>query len=360
LNKTYSTVGAAALATLVVLPAQAADWTDRVTVSGFASANYFRTDDPASFNDQAGQGHDDQGSFSGTRVGINIRAKINDKFRFASQLFSVKQEDNYSVHLDWGFGTLQLSENVDFSAGKLKFPIGLVNEYVDVGYAYPWLVAPQSLYSRLGAPNGPQVTREAYTGANLLWTIPYEDWTYDVNLFGGEVNLEGTNVRQLGGIVLKADWDDQLLIKLSSYQGTMRNVDIEDNPAMSAAMEDQKHRVNSFGIKADINNYLAIFEISNVKMGDLSAMKATTWYSTFGYQLGEFLPHLTYQQYKQGDPVEDDQTTVTLGLRWDILKDVAAKFEISQIKLDSGLGLFAEQPEDDTVTMLGIGIDTVF
>ena len=339
---------------------KASNWSDKVRVSGFASANYYLTDDPAPFNGEAGNGHDDQGSFSGTRFGLNIRAKVNDRFSFASQFFATKEEDNYVTHVDWAFGTMKLTDDLDLRVGKLKFPVGLVNEYADVGYAYPWLQGPQSVYSAMGPPNGPQVTREAYTGASLLWEVPKDDWTFSSNFFGGEIGLEGTNVRELAGITVKADWDEQLFFQFSSYSGTMRNVEIEGYPIMSETMEGAKHKVFSLSAKADINNYLFMFEFADVEMGDIKPMKAKTWYATLGYQIDNLLPYISLENYQQGDPVDDDQQTIALGLRWDIYSDVAVKFQLSKITLDRGLGLFTEQPEDDTVNMIGIGIDTIF
>ncbi len=339
---------------------KASNWSDKIEVGGFASTNYNITDDPAPFNGESGNGHDDQGSFSGTRFGLNIRAKVNDRFSFASQIFGTKEEDNYAAHVDWAFGVMKLTDDLDLRAGKLKFPVGLINEYADVGYAYPWLQGPQSFYSSMGAPNGPQITREAYTGASILWTIPKDDWTFSTNLFGGEIALEGTNVRELAGITVKADWDDQLLFQFSSYSGTMRDIVVEGNQVISEAMEGAKHQVFSFSVKADINDYLFMFEIADTEMGDLKAMSATTWYVTLGYQIDNLLPYILFENYQQGDPVDDDQQTLALGLRWDIYTDVAVKFQLSQITLDRGMGFFTEQPENDSVNMLSIGIDTVF
>ena len=104
-----------------------------------------------------------------------------------------------------------------------------------------------------------------------------------------------------------------------------------------------------------------MFEISDVVMGDLSAMSATTWYTTLGYRVGKFLPYVTFEDLEQGEPVvDDDQKITTLGIRWDVLQDVAVKLELSNIKLDRGQGLFAKQPDNDSIKMIGFGIDTVF
>jgi len=104
-----------------------------------------------------------------------------------------------------------------------------------------------------------------------------------------------------------------------------------------------------------------MFEIADVTMGDLSAMSATTWYATLGYRTGNFLPFISFQDLEQGEPVvDDDQKITTLGVRWDLQKDVAVKLELSNIKLDSGVGLFSDLPNDDSIKMIGIAIDTVF
>jgi len=370
----------AALTTCLVLnplTVLAENWSDKLVISGFASANYHKTDEALPFNGEVGNGHDDQGSFAGTRLGLNFNAAINDKFKFAGQLFSTKEEDNYAVHVDWAFGTLKLTESLDLRAGKLKFPVGLVNEYIDVGYAYPWMHAPVSFYSEAGANlNGPQVTREAYSGASLLWEVELGDWVTEFDLFMGEVNLEGTDVRKLRGLAVNINFDEELFIELATYEGNMQNVTVEgavqggslwENMLflMQGNMEGADHSVDNFGFKYDSNNILFMYELANVTMGQITAMEATAWYGTLGYQMGKFMPHITFENYEQGDgsgPFDDDQDIITLGLRWDYVSNVAIKFELTQIKLNQGNGLFGyeDNPEDDTINMFGIGLDTVF
>lgn len=50
------------LSILTTATLQAADWTDKIAINGFASANYHQTDDAAPFNGEEGDGHDNQGS----------------------------------------------------------------------------------------------------------------------------------------------------------------------------------------------------------------------------------------------------------------------------------------------------------
>ncbi len=335
--------------------ATAAGWTNRISIGGFASTNYNRTDSEIPFNGEENIGLDDKGSWSGTRMGLNVNARINKRFRFASQIFASKAED-FDLHVDWAFGDLALTDELNLRAGKIKFPVGLVNEYTEVGYAMPWIKAPAVIYTELGAPNGPQMTRESYTGASLLGNLSAGDWTLGADLYGGEINLEGSNVRKLGGLSLTADWDDAILFKATAYQGTMHGTAIP-------AMEGAKHKALLYGVKADWNNIIFYAEHGNITMSNLATMKATSWYTTVGYQMGKLLPHLTYQSYEQGkgSTEEDQQNIVTLGLRWDFMPSAAFKAELSQINTDKGVGLFPQgSTPPGTVNMIGFGLDTVF
>tara|TARA_R110001592_G_scaffold336019_1_gene621147 strand:- start:53633 stop:54775 length:1143 start_codon:yes stop_codon:yes gene_type:complete len=372
-----ATTSAIALA-LCPWTAQAENWADKLSVSGFASAVYHQTDESAVFNDT----YDNQGSYDGTKMGLNFNANVNEQFNFASQFFATKEEDNYVVHLDWAFGEFKLTDSLSLRAGKLKFPVGLINEVSDVGYTYPWLHAPSSFYSEVGPNlNGPQITREAFTGGSLLWEVEAGDWVVEFDLFRGDINLEGMTTRKLTGLVINANWNDEIQLELSTYEGTMRDISLEgavappsgsawDNTlfAMQSRMEGGKHSADSFGIKYDNSQFLFMSEISKVEMANITAMEATGWYSTLGYQVGAFLPTITYENYEQGDgsgAFDDDQDTITLGLRWDYLSNVAIKFEIAQIKQNNANGNggffgYENNPKDDTTNMFGIGIDTVF
>lgn len=341
--------------------AMAANWTDRINIGGFASSNYNLTDSDVPFNGALNDGYDDQGSWSGSRIGLNLNAQINKRVRFATQMFASK-EGGFGLDINWGFIDINLSDEMNLRTGKIKFPVGLVNEYVDVGYTLPWIAAPAVIYSELGAPNGPQMTRESYTGASLLGSTNSGDWMLGADLFAGEIEMEGAKVRELSGLSLTADWDDTVLLQASAYQGTMRGATNPDGTP-NTAMEGAKHSGTMVGFKADWNNVIVYAEHAMITMGNLDMMKATSWYTTVGYQMGKFLPHLTYQSFEQGkgSMQEDSQGITTIGLRWDWMPSVALKVELSQIKTDKGFGLFPQgSTPPDNVNMIGLAIDTVF
>ncbi|MFV1981994.1 MAG: porin [Thiohalomonadales bacterium] len=335
--------------------AQAVELNDRITITGFASAIYQQTNEPAGLHGPSADGGiDNRGSFQGTKLGLNITANINDRIKVYSQLLGEQGSDNYDIKVDWAFIDFSFNDEFSLRAGKIKFPVGIVNEYVSVGYTYLWLQAPNVFYSTQ-VPLGPQVTREAYSGASLLWNQSVGDeWTLGADIFAGEVKMDVADVRKLRGITLRADWDDEVLIQASSYSGTM------ENSTVMPAMNQQPHDVTTFGVKVDMNNIVVYAEIADVSMGTISAMAANTWYTTFGYRIGKWLPHITYEYFEKGESIKQEQNFTTLGLRYDIMENTALKFSLSSIKTEQGKGMFDTPPNDDSTTLFGVGVDVIF
>ncbi len=339
---------------LALFPASsyAQNWADKLLIKGFMSTAYHRTNEAAFYNGKpTTAGIDEKGSFRGTKLGINLSARINDRIMLASQLLATAQDD-YALNVDWAFVGLNIAEPLTLRMGKIKYPVGIINEYRDVGFSYPWIDAPESIYST-EAPNGPQATRAAFTGASFLWEKFVGETNYAIDLFGGEVNLTASDVRELQGLTLKADWDDKVLVQASTYEGTMANA------SLTPAMNGKKHEVTTFGVKVDWNNYIVFAETADVKMGSLTAMKAKSSYITFGYRFDKWLPHITHQKFRQGQ-LDDDQSTITLGLRYELADDTAVKFEVGKIKTYKGQGLFNSTPSKSSVNTVGFSIDVIF
>lgn len=352
--------------------AQAAgSWTDRVTIDGFASTIYQRTDENVLLNGNAQHaGIDEKGSFQGTKFALNINSDITSRLRLAGQFIGRSDED-YQVQVNWAFASFALVDDLDLRVGKIKYPVGLVNEYIDVGYAYPWLQAPLVIYSR--EINGPQAVREAFTGASLLWRYELnEDWGFETDLFAGEVHLDASDVKYVRGLTVRADWQGLVQIQASNYKGIMQNADPDKlGTIMSNGMNGKAHKASLIGAKFDWNNVVfygewATVEMGTSLMGNLHIMDSDSWYTTLGYRFGDLLPYYSYESLKQGDG--DDQKFSTIGLRWDFMKNTDLKLAVTRIKTSSDTskaamsrgGLFQRMPSDNNTLRFGIGVDIVF
>ena len=82
-----------------------------------------------------------------SRLGIQISAKVNAKVDVTGQLLATGREDNYNMKADWAFVTYHVNDPVALRAGKVKLTTFLISDYIEVGYAYPWIRPPQEVYS---------------------------------------------------------------------------------------------------------------------------------------------------------------------------------------------------------------------
>lgn len=337
----------------------AENWVDRTEINGFMSTRYSLTDEAQYFQGTAAtEGINEDGSFKGTKFGININSKVSDRLTVASQFRAGIGDNNYDTTLDWAFASLKLSDEIDLRLGKIKFPVGIVNEYIDVGVAYPWIEAPMVIYSE--SSSGPQATREAFTGAGLQWERELDAWTLGADAFFGQVNLDGMRVKKLLGLTARAGWDDVVQIQASTYQGDMKPDDT--TTMMGGMMSNKQHSATLVGINADWNNIVFFGEWADVEM-DVSNMMgvkildSSAWYTTLGYRLSDqLMPYATHQQWEQGDG--DGHKIATAGLRYGLSPSIALKLEQSNIKT-TNTGLFAAAPTGDTA-MTSIAIDVIF
>ena len=355
--------------------AQAAGWTERTDISGFYSVRYSVTDEKAYLHGNRDTGINSDGSFQGTKLGLTISSQVTDDINVAMLLMSAAADDgeSFNTHVDWAFASFRLNDDFSLRAGKLKFPVGLVNEYVDVGAAYPWINAPILIYS--DEASGPQATREAYTGTSLLWEsyVGDSDWQVGADLFFGQVALEGMTVKGVLGATLRANWDDVVELQASSYSG-----DMHTDPAggmMMMAMNEKEHSATLVGLKVDWHNIIAYVEAASVEMdfsmNNRNVGNSDAWYATLGYRIGKFLPHITRQDWERDNGANHQIST--LGVAYSLTDSVVLKAEQSRITTNNfamqtpmnsnSVGLFDVTDaalSDGATDMTSIAVDIVF
>ncbi len=358
-SKLTSIVGMAVFGAVLTAPALATDWTERTNISGFYSSRYSVTDEEAYFHGDRDSGINNEGSFQGTKLGLTVTSQVNDDLSVAMLLMSADGHDEYSTHVDWAFASFRLSDEFTLRTGKLKFPVGLVNEYVDVGVTYPWITAPLLLYSE--EVTGAQATREAYTGASLLWEGEAGDWSLGGDLFFGQVDLEGMSVKGTLGVTARANWDDTVELQVSTYEGEMNT-----DPAGALGMMNEKaHSATLLGVKVDWNDIVAYAETAKVEM-DVTMMgvnpgDSDSWYVTLGYRMGKFLPHITRQDWERDNG--DNHQISTLGLAYSLSDSLVIKVEQSRIDTNNFAtqpGLYESSPSSGSVNMTSVAVDVIF
>ena len=79
-------------------------------------------------------------------VGIQVSGRINDKATATVQITS-KALDQWDTSADWAYITYQPRSDFTWKLGRFRGPFFLYSENIQVGYTYPWITPPYSVYN---------------------------------------------------------------------------------------------------------------------------------------------------------------------------------------------------------------------
>lgn len=122
------------------------DWSSRFKVNGFLSAGLTSSDQDSALNYRPNGFNDDNDFNSDSVFGVQATFKINEKLKASAQLVANAWE-NWDVNLEWGYLSYQPNNDWQFKAGRLRVPFYYYSESLDVGYSYPWVRPPVTLYN---------------------------------------------------------------------------------------------------------------------------------------------------------------------------------------------------------------------
>lgn len=310
----------------------------------------------------------DNGGFKDTRFGLNLSTQLDDTWKISAQLKASGLED-FNLEVDWAYASLQLSESSTVRFGRIKYPIGLVNEFLDIGYSYLWIRPPESIYSQ--ELIGPNMTRISYNGVGVTFGRFRGDNEYTLDIFTGVVDVKDGHVNKLFGLKGAINIADEIRFELAANTGVM---EIEDVSPRWAMMDNKTHNTAMLSFSIDKSDFIFVAEIASATMG-FEIMDTDSDYATIGYRIGKYTPHFTFERWSvQGGW---GQEISTLGLRREITDNSAFKIEIKQITptpiqkppcpgpcTDSngtgGVGLFDNATDVEDVIAFGMSLEMVF
>jgi len=408
------------LASLLALPllvptAQAQD--TGVKISGFGTAALTTSDDDrAQFArpNQAGGAADNFRTGVDSNLGLQVDYPVNSWLSLTAQgLVRQDAEDHYGAELSWAFAKFRISDSLSVRLGRVGLPVFMISDYRNVGYANTMLRPPAEVYS--------QVPFNSVDGVDVTWRHDLGNTSLTSQLavgtiktpIAGNFHARGKDIIALnlvaenGPFTLRAGHartkvtvDD--LASLNTLLGSLRAAGtgyrLPQLNALAGDIEakDKKGTFNSVGLTMDWNNFVIQTEYAKRKT-DTYINDTTSWYLMGGYRIGKFLPYYTRSELKidgtinntvpaacpAGYPVactptlqqlsngvrriavsgvgQGEQTTDTIGVRWDVYSSVALKLQIDRIK-PKGNGLFinAQPGFSGPVTVGAVALDFVF
>jgi len=309
-----------------------------------------------------------------TRFGLQITSEIADNASVVAQILGTGTQSNFNAVVEWAYVDYEFNKYVSLHAGKIKQPVYLVNDYVEVGYAYPWIRPPSEVYylnNPLNTVNGAEILFSFPLGKGQLSFQPYIGSNRDdIPNSGGTGYFEAEGIAGIdikyaapGFLVHASDFHCR---KVNTFGGFTT-----DAPALGPGAQVNvnlngvgKCNVASTGFNLDMSNVVVYAEWQKRTTTDgLSRPFGDTkaWYTTLGYRMGKWLPHLTFASIDGKastyyDPSNNAgavtavgapapytpgvttfnfpipiQTSVTAGLRYEVNDSSALKMEYSVV-----------------------------
>ncbi|PKG66918.1 MULTISPECIES: porin [Pseudoalteromonas] len=354
-----------------------------VRINGFASIVGGKSLD----SDQTLYGYDDDISFKNeSKFALQLSADLQEKLTATAQIIA-RGEDDFDATFEWAYVTYEYSDELQFSAGKMRVPFYKYSDFLDVGYAYRWVRPPKSVYG---------IPFSTYEGVSVVYSSQLGDWDSTLQgfygAFDGDIDVFGTELpaelNNLGGInwSLSYDWfsaraayivadtsissEDSGLIGLVSVLSDSGLT----NTANDLITEEDKTSFVGVGFSVDYENFLFDAEYTQFEVEDSILPEQSQYYASVGYRIDSVIVHFTYEDNddkhdsSRFNTIESIPTlnsavngaleglraqsnVYTIGARYDFHPSAAFKIDFSR---------FEDDITDTETDVVAVGVDLVF
>ncbi|MDW6004898.1 hypothetical protein [Vibrio mangrovi] len=316
-----------------------------------------------------------------TLLGLQTSYDLSSTFSATIQGVLRTQRSADDELINWAYLSWQPGDNLLLKGGRLQTPFFVLSDVLDVGYAYPWISAPQQVYNSWLFPT--------YNGVDLSWGHSTDTFDSSLETYIGqysgthETNYGSTeyDVRIFGGLIARVDINN-LTLRLSHHRGKVQ-LDKQELTQLQTSLEtagytqtartlNQTHWINveEAAVSYETLDYFLRTEwvminpqqtylIANIQNYYVSAgynMNPLTFYATFAQS------RVKYQSYPNEVPVsagalydavaalksrsQDNLISWTFGTRWDIRPKIAFKAEVTLLDGKPGENAFFSSIQD--------------
>lgn len=390
--------------------------TPQLTLSGYGSLGVVRSDNgEADYLVDAfkpnGPGHTRRTSADvDSRLGLQASAQLTPQLSAVIQVLAEQRHDNsYRPGVEWANLKYQATPDLSVRAGRSVLPVFMVTDSRRVGYANPWVRPPVEMYSMV------PVTHT--DGAEASWRITPPGFTNTLQVTAGRSDSKFPNASgfepgtaKVRKILSVNDTFESGFLTVRAIAGQARLTIEAFEPFGDAfrmfgpqgaeiadryGVMDRKATFVGVGANYDPGRWFLMGEAAKFDTRSIVGAKKA-WYASGGYRLGKFTPYLTYARIKADSNTSDPglslqglppqlvptaaflnatlnqqlnllprQRTVSVGMRWDFLKNAAVKVQYDRVDLDPGSnGTFGNvQPgfqSGGRVQLFSAAVDFVF
>lgn len=341
-----------------------------------------------------------------SRLGGQLDAVFNSRWSAVVQVVSQHRHDNTFIpQLEWANVKFQATPELSLRLGRIAAPSFLVSDSRFVGYAQPWIRPPVEVYGVLPITSN--------DGVDLTYRRQFSTFTSTFQAYYGraKARLESgsatsrpgwgvNNTVQFGDLTLRAGYSanevDLDLPGVTTLLGGFGAFTAIPGPigAQAAAIvgryDTRDIQLGAFSLAAsyDPGDWFVMSELVDFR-GEGILADSRSWYATAGWRLGSVTPYVTYARTRSsvgnepGLPLpaaaplnaglnatlnnqfNGSQSTTSVGVRWDFMKNVALKAQYDYVDLGpNSAGRFTDvQPafqRGGHVNLFSLGLDFVF
>jgi hypothetical protein len=281
-------------------------------------------------------------------VGLESRIGVQAVFDFGSGFSVTAQEvarrrgsEDFSLGTEWLYAQYSPAAEWKLRVGRVVLPTFLLSDSREVGYAAPWFRAPNEIYASepFNYLDGGQVLwRHSVDQAALSLQSSYGRTKQRVETNGGVLSIDANYVFNASASIEYAN----VLVRVAET-----NISSPLTIPLSATYSlnfNAKDKYLSVGIQYDDGKAIALGEWakrseSNAPGLPVPLVASTQWYAAGGWRFGKLTPMLLYGKYKPDQSLlfpAGDYGTWSASLRYDVIRNVALKAEISRVQAGNG------------------------
>jgi len=303
-----------------------------------------------------------------SKFGAQIQYGLTDTLGITAQVTAKPAQDDWQANIEWLYLSWQTTDNLMLRVGRLRTPVYMYSESIDVGFSYPWLRLPDEVYSQVQLSN--------YEGVDAVYTVPLSYGSVAFQVAGGQAknrdifafdDMHDIDYKKVFGANISLATNDFGTLRVGYVEADI-STEIEDFVRLPAALggtlinqrfqtfDEQKGKFTSIGYQYDNGTWLTSNEWTSRSIEADNSGTIDAFYLMGGRRFGEFLTHVTYAQ------LDDDagrQNSWTLGLNYNLLPNVVLKSEYKRVDTSGGYdGVFVRTPQeafDNAINAAGVG-----
>ena len=260
-----------------------------------------------------------------------------------AQVKAAADQDSWGLDLDWLYLAWETTDRLTLRAGRLRNPVYMYSETLNVGVTYPWLRLPDEVYYQLQIAD--------YEGADLLYSIPLDfgSLTWQVN--GGQAHNRNhfihddqhdMDYRKIFGINATLTTHDWGTFRIAYSEASLNmHLPYMDGTPLEGIADDVKGKFTAVGYQYDDGTWMATSEATRIVIEGLTP-SYDAFYVMAGRRFGNLGAHLTYAQLD--DEFTGRQSSWTGGLTYRLTPMVILKGEYKRVDNAGGSqGVFVRE-----------------